>query len=53
MIVSWKKTYEQPRQHIKSRDIINKGPSRQSYIFSTSHLRMQELDHKEGSALKN
>ena len=53
MIVPWKKSYEQPRQHIKSRDITNKVPSRQSYIFSTSHLQIQELHHKEGSTLKN
>ena len=31
----------------------NKGPSSQSYGFSSSHVRMWELDHKEGWALKN
>ena len=38
---------------LKSRDITNKGPSCQSYGFSSSHVWMWELDHKEGSALKN
>ena len=49
-LVSWKKSYAQPRQHIKSRD---KGPSSQSYGFSNSHVWLWELDHKEGWALNN
>ena len=31
----------------------NKGPYSQSYGFSSSHVWMWELDHKEGWALKN
>ena len=31
----------------------HKGPSSQSYGFSSSHVRMWELDHKEGWAPKN
>ena len=31
----------------------SKGPSRQSYGFSSSHIWMWELDDKEGWALKN
>ena len=32
----------------------DKGPSTQSYVFfSSSHVWMWELDHKEGLALKN
>ena len=31
----------------------NKGLSSQSYSFSSSHVRMWELDHKEGWAPKN
>jgi len=31
----------------------NKGPCSQSYGFSTSHVQMWELGHKEGWALKN
>ena len=40
---------------LKSRDIYfaNKGPSNQSYGFSSSHVWMWELDHKESWALKN
>ena len=39
---------------LKSRDITsNKGPSSQSYGFSSSHVWMWELDFKESWALKN
>ena len=39
---------------LKSRDIIaNKGPSSQSYGFSSSHVWMWELDYKENWAPKN
>ena len=31
----------------------NKGPSSQSYGFSSNHVRMWELDYKESWALKN
>ena len=31
----------------------DKGPSSQSYGFSSSHMWMWELDYKEGQALKN
>ena len=31
---------------LKSRDITNKGPSSESYVFSNSHVRMWELDYK-------
>ena len=32
---------------LKSRDIADKDPSSQSYGFSSSHVWMRELDHKE------
>ena len=38
---------------LKSRDIANKGPSSQSYCFSSSHVWMWELDYKESWVLKN
>ena len=38
---------------LKSRDFANKGPSSQSYGFSSSRVWMWELDHKEGWAPKN
>ena len=37
---------------LESKD-INKGPSSQSYSFSSSHVWTWELDHKEGWAMKN
>ena len=51
----WKKNCDQPRQHIKKQRhyFANKGPSSQSYGFSSSHVWMWELDHKESWALKN
>ena len=38
---------------LKSRDIANKGPSSQSYGFSSGHVWMWELDYKESLTLKN
>ena len=36
----WKKSYDQPRQHIKKQRhyFANQGPSSQSYGFSSSHV---------------
>ena len=44
-----------PRLHIKKQrcNFANKGPSSQSYGFSSSHVWLRELDHKEGWAPKN
>ena len=52
---TWKKTYDQARQHIKKQRhyFANKGPSNQSYGFSGSHVWMWVLHHKEGWAMKN
>ena len=54
-LTPWKKSYNQPRQHIKKQRhyFANKGPSSQSYGFSSSHIWMWELDYKESWALKN
>ena len=51
----WKKSYDQHRQHIKRQRhyFANKGPSSQSYDFSSSHVWIWELDYKESWALKN
>ena len=51
----WKKSYDKPRQHIKKQRhyFADKCPSSQSYGFSSSHVWMWELDHKESWALKN
>ena len=48
-------SYDKPRQCIKKQryHFADKGPSSQSYGFPSSHIRMWELDHKEGWVLKN
>ena len=45
----------QPRQHIKKQRhyFADKGPSSQSYAFSSSHVWMWELDYKESWALSS
>ena len=56
MLASWKKSYDQPRQHIQKQRhyFANKGPSSQNYGFSSSHhVWMWELNHKERWAPKN
>ena len=54
-VAPWKKSYDQPRQHIKKQRhyFTNKGPSSQSYGFPTSHVWMWEVDYKESWAPKN
>ena len=46
----WKKNYDKPKQHVKKQRhyFADKGPSNQSYSFSSSHVCMQESDPKEG-----
>ena len=55
MLGPWKKSYDQPRQHIKKQrhHFANKGLSSQCYGFSSSHVWMWELDCKESWVLKN
>ena len=55
MLAPWKKSYDKPRQHIKKQrhHFANKSPYSQNYGFSSNHIQMWELDHKEGWALKN
>ena len=49
MLVPWKISYDQPRQHIKKQRhyFANRGLSSQSYGFSSSHVWMWELDYKK------
>ena len=51
MLASWKKGYDKP----KSRDITlpTKGHTVKSYVFTSSHVQIWELDHKEGWVPKN
>ena len=55
MLAPWKKSYDQTRQDIKKQRYHSngKGPSSQSYDFSSSRVWMWELDYKESWALKN
>ena len=55
MIASWKEIYDKPRQRIKKQrhHFASKVLSSQSYGFSSSHVCMWVLDHKESWALKN
>ena len=48
-LAPWKKSYDQPRQHIRKQRyyFANKGPSSQSYGFFSGHVWMWELDYKE------
>ena len=42
ILTPWKESYDQPRQHIKKQRhyFADKGPSSQSYDFSSSHIWM-------------
>ena len=48
------KSHDQPRQHIQKQRhySANKSLSNQGYDFSSGHVWMWELDHKESWALK-
>ena len=54
-LAPWKKSFDQPRQHIKKQRhyFADKSPSSQSYGFSSSHVWMWELDYKESWMPKN
>ena len=49
MFAPWKKSYGQPKQHIKKQRhyFADKDPYGQNYGFSSSHVWMWELDHKK------
>ena len=55
MLAPWKKSYDQAREHIKKQRhyFANQGLPSQSCGFSSTHVQMLELDHKENWALKN
>ena len=52
---SWLKRYDKPRQHSKKQRhyFADKDPNAQSYGFSSSHVWILVLDHKEGWMPKN
>ena len=55
MLAPWKKSYDKPSQHIKKQRhyFADRDAYSESYGFSSSHIQMWELDHKEGWTLKN
>ena len=55
MLAPQKKTFDQPRQHVKKQRhyFANKSLSSQSYGFSSGHVWMRELDCEESWAPKN
>ena len=55
MFAPWKKSYNQPRHHIKKqrRYFADKGQSSQSYGFSSSQVWLWELDYKGSWVTKN
>ena len=55
MLIHWKESYDQPRQHIKKQRhyFANKGPSGQGYGFSSVHVWIWELDCEESWEQKN
>ena len=55
MLAPWKESFDKPRQHIKKQrhHFAVKRLYSQSYGFSSSYVRIWELDHKEGWVLKN
>ena len=55
MLAPWKKIYDKPRERIKKHKhhFADESPYSHSYGFSSSHVWMWELDHKEGWAPKN
>ena len=55
MLAPQKESYDQPIWHIKKQShyFADKGPYNESYGFSSSHVRMWKLDHKESWEPKN
>ena len=55
MLSPWKKSCDKPGQCIKKQRhyFVDKGLCSKSYGFSSSHVWMWELDHKESWVLKN
>ena len=55
MLAPWKKSYDQPRQHIKKQRhyFADKGLSSQSYGFPSSYVWIWQMSQKESWVLKN
>ena len=48
-LAPWKDSFDKPRKHFKKErhSFADKGLISQSFVFSSSHVWMWELDHKE------
>ena len=55
MVAPWKKCYDHPRQYIEKQRhyFANKGPSIESYGFSSGPVWMWKLTYNKSWALKN
>ena len=55
MLAPWEESFDKPQQRIKKQrhHFADKSPYSQGYDFSSSHVQMWELDHKEGWVPKN
>ena len=55
MIDSWQENDDKPRQHVEKQrhHLADKGLYSQGYGLPSGHIRLGELDHKEGRAPKN
>ena len=55
MLAPWKNSSDKPRQPLKKQrhHFADKGPSSQSNGFSSGHVQIWELDHKEALVPKN
>ena len=49
MLAPWKKSYDKPRQHIKKQrhHFVDKGPSSQSYGFSSNYVQIESWTVKK------
>ena len=49
MLAPWKKSYDKPTQHINKAEtsLCQRSLCSQSYGFSSSHIQVWELDHRE------
>ena len=55
MLPPGKESYDKPRQHTQKQrhHFVDNSLYSQSYGFSSSHVQMWEMDHKEGCVQKN
>jgi len=54
MLAPWKKSYDKPRQHIKKQrhHFVDKGPSSQSYGFSSNYVQIESWTVKKAECWK-